>query len=106
MPGPLACGSPLTWACSSAAQAGGRVVFFLPSHPSCPDITPLLPTHPCLSIVDASRQPLNSGLDRWLVTIRKVWFPRGPHCKALLSCAADSDTLLESGLADESVPGA
>jgi tRNA (guanine10-N2)-methyltransferase len=59
-------------ASSALLRVGGRVVFFVPAHPSCPDIRPWLPTHPCLAMRDAERQPLNANLDRWLVALDKT----------------------------------
>lgn len=59
-------------AASSLLNAGGRLVYFVPSHPACPDIRPLLPTHPCLAVREAARQPLNANLDRWLVACEKT----------------------------------
>ncbi len=55
-------------------RAGGRLTFFLPMDPvwAAQDILPLLPSHPCLQLVDISRQPLNTRLDRYLVTLHKT----------------------------------
>jgi tRNA (guanine10-N2)-methyltransferase len=63
-------------AASSVLKVGGRVVFFVPAHPACPDIRPLLPSHPCLALQEAVRQPLNANLDRWLVALEKRRAPR------------------------------
>lgn len=62
-------------AASSLLKVGGRAVYFVPAHPSCPDIRPLLPTHPCLALREAARQPLNANLDRWLVALEKTREP-------------------------------
>lgn len=59
-------------AASSLLKAGGRLVYFVPSHPACPNVRPLLPTHPCLKLHEAARQPLNANLDRWLVAFEKT----------------------------------
>lgn len=48
------------------------MTFFVPAHPSCQDIISLLPSHPCLTVEDQSRQPLNANLNRWLVTLVKT----------------------------------
>ena len=58
-------------AASPLLRAGGRAVFFVPAHPSCPDIVPWLPSHPCVALLEAARQPLNANLDRWLIALEK-----------------------------------
>ncbi len=63
-------------AASPLLKVGGRVVFFVPAHPACPDICPLLPSHPCLALREAVRQPLNANLDRWLVALEKRRAPQ------------------------------
>ena len=54
-------------------RVGGRLVYFLPMDPcwASRDVVPLLPSHPCLTLVDVSRQPLNTRLDRYLITLHK-----------------------------------
>lgn len=53
-------------------QVGGRLVFFLPCHPSVSSVSGLLPRHACLAVTDTSCQRLNANLNRWLVTMTKV----------------------------------
>jgi len=54
-------------------RVGGRLVYFLPMDPcwASRNVVPLLPSHPCLTPVDVSRQPLNTRLDRYLITLHK-----------------------------------
>lgn len=54
-------------------RVGGRLVYFLPMDPcwASRDVVPLLPSHPCLTLMDVSRQPLNTRLDRYLITLYK-----------------------------------
>lgn len=54
-------------------RVGGRLVYFLPMDPcwASRDVVPLLPSHPCLTLMDVSRQPLNTRLDRYLITLHK-----------------------------------
>lgn len=56
---------------SPLLRLGGRTVFFVPAHPSCPDIVPWLPSHPCVALLEAARQTLNANLDRWLISLEK-----------------------------------
>lgn len=58
-------------AASPLLRVGGRAVFFVPAHPSCPNIVPWLPSHPCVALREAARQPLNANLDRWLIALEK-----------------------------------
>ena len=54
-------------------RVGGRLVYFLPMDPcwASRDVVPLLPSHPCLTLMDISRQPLNTRLDRYLISLHK-----------------------------------
>lgn len=54
-------------------RVGGRLEYFLPMDPcwASRDVVPLLPSHPCLTLMDVSRQPLNTRLDRYLITLHK-----------------------------------